>query len=177
VTVKWQLLVVRLSGAPSRVRVGIWRELRRLGAVSLGQSAWVLPAATGFAEGVERATALADSGGGEVWTLEVVGADDTNTTRIEQVYGEARQAEWSEFLVECDRYIAEIAKEVAKEKFTAAELDEEEQSLERLRRWYRDIRLRDVLGAPSAGEAARRLKECDAALEEYAVKVYEALQR
>jgi hypothetical protein len=35
-------------------------------------------------------------------------------------------------------------------KFTLAELEEEEQSLERLRRWYRDIRARDVFGAPDA---------------------------
>jgi hypothetical protein len=43
---------------------------------------------------------------------------------------------------------------------TLAELDEDEQSLDRLRRWYRTIRARDLFGAPSAARtcspAARR---------------------
>ncbi len=43
-----------------------------------------------------------------------------------------------------------LAGEVAKGKLTRAELDEEEQSLDRLRRWYRTIRARDLFGAPSA---------------------------
>jgi hypothetical protein len=55
-----------------------------------------------------------------------------------------------------------------------AELDEEEESLERLRRWYRSIRTRDLFGAHSAHQAERRLKECSAALERFATQVYEA---
>ena len=39
-----------------------------------------------------------------------------------------------------------------------AELEEEEQSLERLRRWHRDLTARDVFGTPEAAEAGERLK-------------------
>jgi hypothetical protein len=35
-------------------------------------------------------------------------------------------------------------------KITSAEVDEEEQNLDRLRRWFREIRARDPIGAPSA---------------------------
>jgi hypothetical protein len=55
-----------------------------------------------------------------------------------------------------------------------AELDEEEESLDRLRRWYRTIRGRDLFGARSAPVAEGRLKECAEALEHFAVLVYEA---
>jgi hypothetical protein len=47
----------------------------------------------------------------------------------------------------------------AAEGLTLAELDEEEQSLERLRRWSRAIRARDLFGAPGAANAERRLKQ------------------
>jgi hypothetical protein len=70
---------------------------------------------------------------------------------------------------------AEIDKEIAKKKFTLAELDEEEQSLERLRRWHRELRLRDALGAPSATEAADQLRKSEARLEDYTQRVFEAL--
>ena len=67
-----------------------------------------------------------------------------------------------------------LVDEVKKGKLTLAELDEEEESLERLRRWYRSIRARDLFGAPSAPAADRRLKDCAEALEHYAELVYEA---
>jgi hypothetical protein len=63
---------------------------------------------------------------------------------------------------------------VAKGKLTLAELDEEEQSLDRLRRWYRAIRARDLFGAPSAPLAERPLKECAEALERFSEQVYQA---
>jgi hypothetical protein len=157
--------------------VAVWRELRRMGAVSLGQSVWLVPATAAFAEGVRRATELVERADGEILVLGVVGKDDANAARLAQLYGEAREDEWREFLTECDRYQAEIAKEIAKKKFTLAELDEEEQSFERLRRWHRELRVRDVLGAPSAHEAERQLKECEARLEDYTERVFEALNQ
>ena len=42
------------------------------------------------------------------------------------------EAEWAEFIDECAKYEAEIDREIAEQKLTLAELDEEEQSLERL---------------------------------------------
>jgi hypothetical protein len=59
-------------------------------------------------------------------------------------------------LSECGGFDAEIAGEIAKEKFTLAELDEEEQNLDRLKRWYRELRHRDLFGARSAPVAERR---------------------
>nr|WP_068160230.1 Chromate resistance protein ChrB [Rhodococcus phenolicus] len=59
--------------------------------------------------------------------------------------------------------------------FTLAELDEEEQSLERLRRWYRDLQTRDVFGAANALQAQERLRECVGRFEDYAEQVMAAL--
>ena len=49
--------------------------------------------------------------------------------------------------------------ELAEGTLTLAGLDEEEQRLDRLRRWYRAIRARDLFGAPSAPPGDRRLRE------------------
>jgi hypothetical protein len=45
---------------------------------------------------------------------------------------------------------------------------------ERLRRWHRQLRLRDVLGAPSAASADPRLNACEAKLEDYTRRVFRA---
>jgi hypothetical protein len=103
--------------------------------------------------------------------LDAAGHQPADTDRLAAVYTAAREAEWVEFVAECGKYLAQIDKA----KLTLAELDEEEQSLERLRRWHRELRLRDVLGAPSAPEADQGLKDCEAKLEDYTQRVFHAV--
>lgn len=85
------------------------------------------------------------------------------------------QADWAEFLADCGKFEDELAKEIRTAKFTLAELEEEEQSLERLRRWHRDLTARDVFGAPQAAEAGKRLAQCTTACEDYTERVFRAL--
>jgi len=140
--------------------------------VTVGPSVWLVPATSAFEEGIARASELVVRGGAEPLLLEVEPSDEAGGTRLGALYTAAREDEWQELLTECGRYLAELDREIAKEKFTPAELDEEEQSMERLRRWYREIRLRDVLGAPSTSAAENRLKECEAHLEHYTQLVF-----
>ena len=172
---KWMVLLFRVPADPSRHRVAVWRELRRTGAVPIGQSAWLAPAAPAFAAGITRAVQLVQAAGGEAIVLDASGRQPADSERLAAVYTAAREAEWIEFLSECGKYLAEIDKEIATAKLTLAELDEEEHSLERLRRWHRELRLRDMLGAPSAAGADQRLKECEAKLEDYTQRVFQAV--
>ncbi|MFJ6088292.1 Chromate resistance protein ChrB [Streptomyces sp. NPDC092369] len=55
------------------------------------------------------------------------------------------------------------------------EREEEEQSLERLRRRHRDLTDRHVFGAPETAEAAARLKQCVTVRDDYAEQVFRAL--
>jgi hypothetical protein len=174
---RWTVLIVRLPADPSRHRVAVWRELRRTGALMLGQGVWAVPTTPAFTAGLDRAIKLAERGDGEIVLLDAVGRDEVNTARLEALFTAARQAEWAEFLADCFKYEAELDKEIRTAKFTVAELDEEEQSLERLRRWCRDIKLRDLFGIPSGVEAEQRLKHCAERLEDYADRVYHAVHQ
>jgi DNA-binding transcriptional regulator PaaX len=174
--VPWRLITYRLPSEPSRHRVAVWRELRRLGAVALQQGTWAVPSGEGFDQGLDQVIETIDTAGGHPVVLSV-GDDDASVAQLESLFTEQRQAEWAEFLGDCDKYEAELADEVRKAKLTLAELDEEEQSLDRLRRWYRQIRARDLFGAPGATIAERRLKECGEALEVFAEQVYQAREQ
>jgi len=171
--VSWRVIIYRLPAEPSRHRVGIWRELRRLGAVPLQQGTWAVPQGEGFDAGFAQVTAAIQAAGGHPVVLGV-GDQDAEDAQLEAQFTGQREAEWTEFVADCGKYEVELDGEVAKGKLTLAELDEEEQSLDRLRRWYRAIRARDRFGAPSAPLAERRLKECTDALERFAEQVYEA---
>lgn len=175
--VRWLVLVVRVPAEPSRHRVAVWRELRRAGAVSLGQGAWIVPDVPVFADGVARTIELADRGDGEIVVLTAAGRAEPDAARIEALFTAERHDEWAEFLSECVKFDAEIDKEIRIGKFTLAELEEEEQSLERLRRWHRELTARDVFGAPNAAEAGRQLKHCTERLADYTERVFAALHQ
>ena len=171
----WRVITYRLPAEPSRHRVAVWRELRRLGAVSLQQGTWAVPEGEGFDAGLADVVEAIQAAGGQPVVLAV--AEEASTDQLATLFTEEREAEWGEFLSDCGKYEAELAGEVAKGKLTLAELDEEEQSLDRLRRWYRTIRARDLFGAPSAAAADQRLKDCAEALEDFAEQIYQARER
>jgi hypothetical protein len=172
----WRIVTYRLATEPSRHRVAVWRELRKVGAVSLQQATWALPTGNAFDAALERARTLVEDAHGHFLVAQI-GVDDASIRELEVLFTEDREAEWTEFLSECAKYEAELAREVEIEKFTLAELDEEEQALDRLRRWHRELRARDLFGAASAEYADRRLKEVTEKLEDYAERVFAVRER
>jgi len=174
--VSWRVITYRFAAEPSRHRVAVWRELRRLGAVGLQQGTWAVPDGEPFAAGFAQVVEAIKAAGGQPVVLAIADEEDS-AAQLEAMFTAQREAEWGEFVSDCGKYEAELAGEVAKGKLTLAELDEEEQSLDRLRRWYRTIRARDLFGAPSAVVAERRLKECAEALEAFADRVYHAREQ
>lgn len=150
----------------------MWRELRRVGAVSLGPSVWALPAASAFADSLDRVGELAAEGNGSVITLDSTPHDPVDQVSLIEAFNSARSSEWTEFRSECAKYLAEISHEHSIAKYTLAELDEEEQSLDKLRRWSRELRGRDVFTVDEAAQAEKDLSHCIDALAEYAEHVY-----
>jgi hypothetical protein len=169
----WILLLPSLPSEPSRHRVAVWRELRRLGAAPIGSGAWLLPSSERFADAVDRVQAVARREGGTIAVLDGTPRDATSAETLRAAFARVRIDEWTEFLDECGKYLAEIDKEFAKEKFTLGELEEEEQSLERLKRWFSTLQERDVLGLPQAADSGTALARCEARLAEYAERVLE----
>jgi hypothetical protein len=173
---RWLVVWVRLpSGQSSKHRVAVWRELRKVGAVPLGGGVWATPAAPVFAAGVQRVAELVDRASGQVLMLDAQPHGPGDETVLQAEFNAARIEEWREFISECDKYEAEIAKERRIGKLTVAELDEEEQSLERLRRWFRELKARDIFAVPEGADADVRLKRCAEVLDDYADEVYQAV--
>ena len=173
----WILLVYRVPIEPSRHRVAVWRHLRRIGAVSLQQSIAGLPRSQENLAALRRVADIVEAAGGEFLLLDATALDEATTKRLERLYTDSVEAECQEFLAECGKFLGEIEKEIRIQKFTEAELAEEEQSFERLERWAAALAGKDVFGAPSQTQAERTLKECSAALDGYAAKVFAANAR
>ncbi|MDQ1512765.1 MAG: hypothetical protein QOC59_607 [Microbacteriaceae bacterium] len=170
----WVLVLVQLPSEPSRHRVAVWRELRKGGAVPVGAGTWAMPSSPVFQPALDRASTLCRRGGGTLAVLDTEPRDAASEGVLRDAFTAARLDEWAEFTSECGKFDAELKDEAGKVRFTLGALEDQEQSLDRLRRWYRDLRKRDVLQLPEAKAAQRRLHDCEALLNDYADRVYES---
>ena len=170
------LLIYRLPSNDSRARVAVWRELRRSGALHVQQSVVAVPDVESFVPDVEQLRAVLAGIGGQVMALRCEPLSDGDDDRLLQAWQEARDAEYRELAAECAKFLAEIDHEFEVEKFTLAELDEEEAEMDKLRRWHQRIQRLDVHGAPGASAAAGALEEAEAALARYSAEVFERTQ-
>ena len=170
------MLIYRLPSNDSRARVAVWREVRRLGALHVQQSVLAVPDAEPFEDAVERLREVLAEVGGQITALrsEPLAAGDDG--RLLAAWNEARDAEYRELMGECAKFLAEIDHEFEIEKFTLAELDEEEAELDKLQRWHERIQRLDIHGASGAAGAAAALREAEAALARYSTAVFEHTQ-
>ncbi|MBA3528051.1 MAG: chromate resistance protein ChrB [Propionibacteriaceae bacterium] len=174
---RWLVLLAKVPAEPARYRMALWRELRRSGAVPLGQATWAVPDLPAARPLLDRLADLVGPAGGSLLVLAATGFAESDAARLEHLYAEAREAEWAEFLADCGKYLAELDKEERIGKYTLAELEEEEQSLDRLRRWYRELRSRDLLDISATRDAGVELKQCEERFDVYADHVYAALSQ
>ncbi len=173
--INWVLIVPQIPSEPSRHRVAVWRQLRKAGAVPVSAGTWALPSGPAFQADLNRAGELCRNGGGTFAVIDASPRDEASAAMIRDAFTTVRVDEWAEFVADCGKFEAEIAKEILKRKFTFAELEEEEQGLDRLRRWYRDLKKRDVLELPEAKAAHERLCACVVVLDGYAEQVYQSV--
>ncbi len=112
--------------------------------------------------------------GGEAVILETVALDRTQEEKVVSRFRADRDEQYREFLGRCADFEKEIAKEFAKNKFTYAELEEEDTDLKKLQGWLEKIKKLDFYDAPLAADAAARLLACEELLDTYAKRVFEA---
>jgi hypothetical protein len=172
----WVLLTYRLPSDSSTARVAVWREVRRSGALHVQRSVVAFPDDDAFRRAVERFRLLVAESGGETLALLAEPMDKLDASKLTDAWNEARSAEYTELSAECGKFLTEIEHEFAIEKFTLAELDEEEAELDKLQRWHERIRVRDIHDAPGAAEAQDALTQAQQALERYSTAVFERTQ-
>jgi Protein ChrB, N-terminal len=170
---QWLLYLPQLPSAPSRLRVMMWRRLRAEGATGLQNGVWVMPRTERNEQSIRQLMDdIEKQGGGRGLLLAGIGLDPAvDQTVIAQARAD-RDREYVEFCGRCNDLLAEIDKETRACNFTFAELEENEEDLQKLTRWLRKIQARDVFGAERAGEAAQAIDQCRQAMDGFTRKVY-----
>lgn len=170
--IEWLLFISQLPATPSSLRVNVWRRLRDAGSASLQNGVWILPRTAENTAFMERLLAYIKQNGAGGQTFLVEGLNQAVREDILKRFEADRDEEYEEFLEQCQGFISEIQKETEARKFTFAELEENEQNLQRLRKWMAKIQNRDFFKTRKSQEAITAFQSCHQALQTYIHRVY-----
>ena len=170
----WLLLTYKVPPEPAAKRIALWRRLKGMGAVYLQNGVCLLPKTDDHVRRLKMLENDVAEMGGEAVILETVALDRAQEDKVINRFKADRDEQYREFLGRCADFEAEIAKEIAINKFTYAELEEEDTDLKKLQGWLEKISKLDFYGATLAEEASERLRACEALLDSYAQRVFDA---
>lgn len=173
-TQNWLLLTYKVPPEPAKKRIALWRRLKGMGAVYLQNGVCLLPKTDDHTRRLKMIENEIAEMAGESVILETVALDQAQENKVVGRFKADRDEEYVEFLDKCKDFEAEIAKETAASHFTYAELEENDVDLKKLQSWLEKIRKLDFYGATLAAEADQRLQACEALLDAYAQRVFEA---
>jgi len=173
--VRWIFFSHRLPPKPSKLRVYVWRQLKKMGAVSY-QSVWVVPYMKNLLSDLESlASYIEDYGGGSV-LIDGKPIKKAEQERILKAFLEAGTEEYQEIANKCDDFLKELASEIARKNFIFAEVEENEEDLDKLKKWIKKADERHLVKNPLRKLVAQKLKQCERALEDFSLQVYEHSQ-
>lgn len=161
---RWLLLIYTVPAEPSRKRAFVWREIKRVGAVYLHDGVCVLPqsefssaAFAGIAQRIMefqgRATVVAEAR-----------LDPAREEEVRTQMQAVRAAEYAAVRQDAEAFLDHIRRETAHRDFSLAELGELAKDLEKLRRWYGQVRGRDYVTGRDQASIDKLLHQCAEAL-------------
>lgn len=170
----WLLLTYKVPPEPAARRIALWRKLKAMGAVYLQNGVCLLPKTDDHLRRLKVVENEIEEAKGEAVLLETVGLDRTQEQKVVGRFTADRDEAYREFLGKCADFEAEIERETAANHFTYAELEENDEDLEKLKGWLAKIRKLDFYNAPLSAEADTRFQHCVLLLEGYAQRVFDA---
>ena len=169
---KWIFFSYSLPAEPSKARVYVWRQLRKLGAVST-QSIWAIPHATDRVEALKKLIEEIEKWKGTALLIAGTVLVKSQEESITQVFIDSRNEEYKEVIEKCEDYFKEIEFEIGRQNFIFAEVEENEEELEKLKRWLKKVEKRDMVKPPLRKEALEKIKQCEIIFNDFARRVYE----
>jgi hypothetical protein len=168
---KWLFFSYSLPTEPSKARVHVWRQLKKLGAVNY-QSAWVLPYSSDRVADIKRLIADIQGYHGESLLIEGKSIGKSQDELIRKALIESRNEEYGELIEKCEDFFKEIKFEIERKNFIFAEVEENEEELEKLKQWLKKVEKRDVVEAPLRKTAIEKIKSCEKMFDDFAKTVF-----
>jgi len=172
---KWLFFSYSLPAEPSKARVYVWRQLRKLGAVNC-QSIWVIPHSAERLADLKKL--IADIEQYQGTSLLITGNILVKEQEggIIKAFVDSRNEEYQEIIDKCEAFFKEIEYEIGRRNFIFAEVEENEEELGKLKQWLKKVEKRDVIKPPLRKTTIEKIKKCEKIFEDFARRVYEHSQ-
>ncbi|MCL2419182.1 MAG: hypothetical protein FWD04_07810 [Conexibacteraceae bacterium] len=171
---RFLLLVYRMPAKPTAGRVAVWRNLKKMGAVYLQDSACVIPDTAALRRELSPILERLDAGGGRYHLLPLRTLPPDEEQKLIDLFVQQSAGHYREIIEDCEvNFVKEIEFEHFRENFTYEEAEEIRMDFEKLSTWFDRVRERDWFGAPNREDAITWLKRCEELLEGFEEKVFE----
>ena len=165
------LLIYKIPSEPTRLRAAVWRKVKNIGALYIQNSVCILPANKESERHFRQLKREIEEMGGESYLFRS-GLIASPDNIVIDLFNLARDEEYGEIVDKCQDFFREIEKEINNSHFSYAELEENEEDLEKLRKWYEKVVVRDVFGAKRRSEAEEFIQHCRDDLDHYSDLVF-----
>lgn len=157
------------------MRVAVWRELRRIGALPLQQAVVALPEAGGLSDKLDPIAERVRNQGGVVYRFPLRDLSGEERARLTDEWNALRTQEYEEIVEECHtKFEREIEFEIFRGNLTAAEAEEIEADLDKIKSWAARVNERDVFAVPARARAEAAIARCEQLLDDFVQRVYDA---
>ncbi len=146
-TTSWLLLLYSLPARQASARLSLWRHLKRIGAVALKTSAYILPQGVGHEESLQWLAQKIRQDGGDATLLRAAQVDTLSDQDVIELFQSARTEDYQAILADLR------ALQPLKGKKAAPEVGD----LERLSTRYQAVRRIDFFDCPLAREVHEAL--------------------
>lgn len=170
---KWLAISYKVQSEPSKNRVYVWRKIKELGAAYLQQGVALVPFKEEFLQELQKLHGEIKEMGGEASVSNLSFINEEDEKRIIDEFNRLRNEEYEEIAEQCEMLIYELDRETQKGKFTFAEIEENEQELDKILRWIDKVRARDYFEAPGKASTESMIEQAAKRLHEYSEEVYQ----
>ncbi|MCK7494223.1 MAG: hypothetical protein MZW92_25680 [Comamonadaceae bacterium] len=150
----------------------MWRQLKKLGAVNF-QTVWVVPQTSSAVGELLKLIEIIEQYKGEGLLIEGKALNKKQVEALQKTFVDSRNEEYQELIQKCDDYGKEIASETERKNFIFAEVEENEEELDKLKQWFAKIEARDFVKASLRKVALEKIKTCEKMFDEFTKTAYQ----
>ncbi len=173
---EWLLFTYWLPPEPSRKRVFVWRQLKKIGALSLEGGGWLIPKKEPLSAKMTDIMHTVEEMGGTANLYIVTHFSETQEQRTTTRFQQEREREYAEIIKECHKTLRHIERERQEQQFNFEEVEELEGDLGKINRWFSEAKERDFWEFAMRKEVEKLISEVEASLAAFTQKTYDKLQ-
>ncbi len=168
----WLMVFYDVPTEPTKQRVRIWREFKKIGALYPQMSFCVLPNNKENKEKIEEISKFIEDNG-KLIKISTKEDDEKEHEKMLELFREERDKQYDEIYEECEEFIEETNLNIKNKKFTQEEVEEMEEVLDGLNRWVEKVMSKDwIKTSPKITNLKECLKKCQEAMDQFAELSY-----